>query len=133
MEQVNSVLDEIEADDVPMLMVCNKIDALEDMPPRIDRNQDGEPIRVWLSARTGEGLDLLRQALRERLGQDLINYQLQLPPAWGGLRSQLFRQGAVVSEQWTDAGDWLLDIRMPLSAWNQMIKANRKEIEGFIV
>ena len=52
-EQVQSVLKEIEADDVPQLLVYNKIDALDDVAPRIDRNDEGQPIRVWLSARTG--------------------------------------------------------------------------------
>lgn len=62
---VNEVLAQIEADDVPQLIVYNKIDKLDDIPPRIERNADGQIERIWLSAQTGEGLDLLRQALQE--------------------------------------------------------------------
>lgn len=62
---VNEVLGQIEADEVPQLIVYNKIDKLDDMPPRIERNADGQIERIWLSAQTGEGLDLLRQALQE--------------------------------------------------------------------
>jgi GTP-binding protein HflX len=62
---VNEVLAQIEADDVPQLIVYNKIDKLDDMPPRIERNADGQIERIWLSAQTGEGLELLRQALQE--------------------------------------------------------------------
>jgi len=62
---VNEVLAQIEADEVPQLIVYNKIDKLEDMAPRLERNADGQIERIWLSAQTGEGLDLLRQALQE--------------------------------------------------------------------
>jgi GTP-binding protein HflX len=62
---VNEVLAQIEADEVPQLIVYNKIDKLDDMQPRVERNADGQIERIWLSAQTGEGLDLLRQALQE--------------------------------------------------------------------
>lgn len=65
MTHVNDVLHQIDADEVPQVIVCNKIDKLEDHKPRIDRDQDGLITRVWLSAQTGEGLDLLRQVLQE--------------------------------------------------------------------
>jgi GTP-binding protein HflX len=35
------------------------------MQPKLDRDQEGNITRVWLSARTGKGIDLLRQALQE--------------------------------------------------------------------
>ncbi len=62
---VDKVLAQIKASDVPQLIICNKIDKLADHVPRIDRNEDGKVICVWLSAQTGEGLDLLRQVLQE--------------------------------------------------------------------
>jgi GTP-binding protein HflX len=65
MHHVNDVLQQIEADEVPQLIVYNKIDKLEGMEPRVERNADGDIERIWLSARTGEGLELLRQALQE--------------------------------------------------------------------
>ena len=72
MSHVNDVLQKIGADEVPQLIVCNKIDQLEDHPARIDRDQEGRIIRVWLSAKTGEGLDLLRQALQEYFPEDVV-------------------------------------------------------------
>ncbi|BFO07826.1 hypothetical protein GGER_03360 [Serratia rubidaea] len=66
-EAVNSVLTEIESDEIPTLLVMNKIDMLDDFVPRIDRNDENLPIRVWLSAVSGEGIPLLYQALTERL------------------------------------------------------------------
>ncbi len=63
-EQVNRVLGEIDAQDVPQLLVLNKID-LAGLEPGIDRNEEGRIRRVSVSAMTGAGLDLLRQAIAE--------------------------------------------------------------------
>jgi GTP-binding protein HflX len=66
-EQVNQVLGDIDAGEVRQIQVYNKIDLLEACAPRIDRDAQGRATRVWLSAITGEGLDLLRQVLLEEL------------------------------------------------------------------
>ena len=65
--QVNEVLAEIGAADLPQVLVFNKIDRIEGGAPRLDRPAEGPP-RVWLSARDGVGLDLLRDAIGEVLG-----------------------------------------------------------------
>jgi GTP-binding protein HflX len=65
MSHVNEVLHEINADEVRQVIVCNKIDKLENHQARVDRNENGEIWRVWLSAQSGEGIDLLRQTLQE--------------------------------------------------------------------
>ena len=62
--EVGKVLEEIEADRVPQLIVWNKID-LTEAGPGIERDEYGKISRVRVSARTGEGLDLLRAALAE--------------------------------------------------------------------
>lgn len=77
---VNEVLAEIEADEIPVLLVMNKIDMLDGFVPRIDRNEENVPVRVWLSAQTGDGISLLFQALTERLSGDIAHYSLSLPP-----------------------------------------------------
>ena len=76
MEHVNDVLHEIEADEVPQVIVCTKIDQTDDHEARIDRGQDGKIWRVWLSAHSGEGLDLLRQVLQEYFPEQL-QYMLE--------------------------------------------------------
>ena len=101
-EHVNGVLNEIEADDVPQLEVYNKIDLIADAEPHIDYDQAGRPIRVWLSARTGAGLDLLLQAVEEHLRQDWLTVSLRLPPEEGRLRALLFERNLVEHEE-TDA------------------------------
>ena len=53
-EQVNEVLKEIEADTIECLLVYNKIDVFEGKSASIERDSQGQPIRVWLSAQTGK-------------------------------------------------------------------------------
>mgnify|MGYP000970681917 FL=1 len=110
--QVNNVLHEIGADEVPTLEVYNKIDGLEGVEPRIDRDDQGVPVRVWLSARTGVGTDLLVQALRERLANDMFHEVVELDHSQGQFRAMLFAQNAVVDEQFTDEGRIRLEVRL---------------------
>ncbi|BAN35612.1 GTP-binding proten HflX [Sulfuricella denitrificans skB26] len=63
-EEVNKVLAEIGADHIPQLMVLNKID-VNGLAPGVERDEYGRISRIWVSARTGEGFDLLREALAE--------------------------------------------------------------------
>lgn len=63
-EEVNKVLAEIGADHIPQLMVLNKID-VNGLAPGLERDEYGRIVRIWVSARTGEGFDLLREALAE--------------------------------------------------------------------
>ncbi|MDP3715597.1 MAG: GTPase HflX, partial [Burkholderiales bacterium] len=62
---VNGVLSEIGADRVPQIMVFNKIDRTV-LPPRAERDEYARISRVWLSALTGDGIDLLRTAISEQ-------------------------------------------------------------------
>ena len=62
--EVNKVLAEIEADETPQIVVYNKIDATR-MQAGVERDQYGRISRVFVSARSGAGLDLLRGAVTE--------------------------------------------------------------------
>ena len=119
--QVHDVLSEIGADQIPRLEVFNKLDLLE-QSPRIDRNADGRPERVWLSAATGEGVDLLLQAVSELIGQDMVNEELELTPEQGSLRAALYRLGAVEAENYSDDGVAHLQVRLPRADWNRLMK-----------
>ncbi|MBA6341448.1 GTPase HflX [Colwellia sp. MB02u-10] len=131
-EQVEEVLKEIEAGDVPQLLICNKIDQLDDVEPRIDRDDQGLPIRVWLSAQKGIGIELLFQALSERLGKKIIKHLLRLPPSAGKLRGQLYQLNCITDEHYDEEGNCLLDIKLPVREWNQLLKQDEAEIEHFI-
>lgn len=71
MKHVDDVLQQIGADVLPQLIIYNKIDRLENVQPKIERDQNGKIRRIWLSAQTGEGLDLLRMALQEYFPEQL--------------------------------------------------------------
>lgn len=108
--QVNEVLHSIDAGDVPQIEVFNKIDLIDGAEPHIDRDALGNPVRVHLSAVTGEGLQLLLQALTERLQGERVHRQLCLPPSAGRLRARFYEMGVVVSETLHQNGDCLLEI-----------------------
>ncbi|REC94430.1 ribosome rescue GTPase HflX [Kushneria indalinina] len=111
-EQVNAVLDEIGAGEVPRLLVMNKTDLLG-MSPRLERSASEEVNTVWLSARESTGFDLLEQALSERLATDLVETSVMLEPSQGWLRAQLFSHDAVQEESFDDEGRTHLKIRLP--------------------
>ncbi len=121
--QVQDVLAEIGAEQIPQLEVFNKLDLLEQIPrPRIDRDQEGRPQRVWLSAATGEGCDLLRQAIAELVGEDMVTEELTLEPDQGRLRAALHRLGAVETEDYDEYGVAHLSVRLPRADWNRLMK-----------
>ena len=122
MQQVNLVLQAIEAEDRPQLVVFNKIDLLEGMSPRIDRDEAGIPIRVWVSALTGEGLDLLNEAMAERVNTDMINHTLALPAAAGKLHARLFEAGSVNQDKFQENGGWLMQVTLRRADWDSLVK-----------
>jgi GTP-binding protein HflX len=117
--EVELVLDEIGAGDIPQLIVFNKIDLLE-REPRMTRDSEGRPDSVSVSAKTGAGLDLLRDAIGERLAGNFFNGCVELTPAHGKLRAALYAMGAVKSEDWLEAGGSELDIHLPESDWTRL-------------
>ena len=131
-EQVLAVLEEIGAAEIPLLEVYNKLDLLEGIDPHIQRDAAGRPERVWLSARDGRGLDLLRQAVAELLGDDLFVGTLHVPQHLGRLRAQLFAAGAVQGEAHDESGDMLLAIRVLRSELNRLISREGLEPAEFI-
>ena len=117
--EVESVLAEIGASEVPQLRIYNKIDLLE-QAPRLMRDERGKPQAVYLSARENKGLDLLEQALRELLQSGIFEGDVELAPAQGKLRAALFDMGAVTAEAFTDTGCSVLSIRLPEKEWQRL-------------
>ncbi len=132
MRQVQLVLTEIDAAEVPQLLVFNKIDQLAQQP-RIEYNEQGLPAAVWLSALTGAGLDLLQQALIERLSQQYLHLQLCLPPHYSQLRAQLFALQAVQHEQYLEDGSYQLQLKLAAAQWARLLKQYGQPLENYIV
>jgi GTP-binding protein HflX len=119
--EVNAVLEEIGAAHIPQLFVYNKVDLLEDVAPRIDRNEAGHPESVWVSALTGQGIDLLVSALAEWIGRDLVTQTLCLTLQQGKLRAAFYEKGVIVSEQEEPQGGWIITVRMPRRDFEKMM------------
>ncbi|KRG69841.1 ribosome rescue GTPase HflX [Pseudoxanthomonas dokdonensis] len=111
--QVDEVLQEIGAGDIPQILVFNKIDRIEGAQPRRDQPSEGRE-RVWLSARDNLGLDLLQAVLAERLGMQRVRGALHLPSRAARLHARLHALGAIRAESHNDEG-WQLDIDMALA------------------
>jgi GTPase len=119
-EHVVAVLEEIGVAEIPRLDVYNKIDLLDDAAPRIDRDESGRPLRVWVSARQQAGFDLLLQAIGELLSGDLVRGDVVLGNGMGRLRARLYEAGAVVAESHLEDGRAVLSIKMPASDFNRL-------------
>jgi GTP-binding protein HflX len=110
--QVNGVLAEIGADQIPQVLVYNKIDRLE-IAPRVDRDADGRALAVWISAAQRTGLDLLETTIAERLSRRARRARLKMPASAGALRSRLYAAGAVRTEAPSEDGSFDLGVELP--------------------
>lgn len=108
-ETVDSVLDEIGAGELPRLHVYNKID-LTSLEPRVEHDEQRRAHRVWVSAHGGDGLPLLLDAIRERVGEGRIRTEVKLPARMQKLRASLYDLGAIRSERVGDDGSSRLQL-----------------------
>jgi GTP-binding protein HflX len=105
---------------------------LEGVEPQIQRDADGKPLRVWVSARDGRGLELVKQAVAELLGDDLFVGTLRMGQKLGRLRAQFFAIGAVQSEAHDEEGGSLLAVRIPRVELNRLVSREGMEPAEFI-
>ncbi len=121
---VNGVLNDIGAEEQPQLQVLNKVD-LTDGEARIERDADGKPVRVWLSAVTGDGMELLYRAMAERLSEGRVEKWLTVPPAVAGrLRSGLYESGEVLAEKTDAKGNLLLRVSLSRQHFERLLRHN---------
>ncbi len=110
-EQVNLVIEQIGATDVPQIQVFNKIDKNQDIVARADQFNGATP-RVWLSARTGEGVEELKSTLNRCLIPSRQIHVLHIPASASKLRASLFQSGVVCEEHLDDFGTWIMHINL---------------------
>ena len=119
--QVNAVLAEIGAGELPQLLVYNKIDRLG-LEPRIERDAHGQISQVWISAEQERGIDLLAAAIAERLDLCAQRAWLQLVPGAGALRARLFAAGAVREERTGEDGTMQLLVELPAKPLDELAR-----------
>lgn len=134
--EVQAVLSEIGADEVPQLQVYNKIDLIADAEPRIDLDESGKPRRIWLSANTGAGIELLLQVLTQLQGKGSPTAEdnqvqravLLIPTSEGKLRAQLYERRVVITEKISASGDWCLEVELPVMEINQLVAGEQCQL-----
>jgi GTPase len=110
---VEEVLAEIGAAGVPQIQVFNKIDLLAEAAPQVERDAQGRVRRVWLSAATGDGIELLIAAVAEHFRGEQAHRWVTLGPRDGWLRAWFFEHGQVLSDEATTEGGWDLEVMVP--------------------
>jgi len=118
-EQVDQVLREIGAGEIPQLRVYNKIDRIA-ATVQLERDAHGRAAAVWISAAAQAGLDRLREAIAERLALQVQRLWLHLPAGAGALRAKLFAADVVRDERTLEDGalELLVDLPGPeLVSW----------------
>ena len=110
--QVDEVLREIGARDIPQIILYNKVDRLQSRP-RVDRDADGRIEAVWISAEQRLGMDLVADAIAERLARFVRRASIRVPAGAGALRSRLYAAKAVRGERSADDGTIELQVELP--------------------
>ena len=110
-DEVNRVLAEIGAADLPQILVFNKIDRIQ-TPARVERDESGRVSHVWLSAAQADGLDLLRASVTERIARVALRATLRLPVSGGEIRARLYAANLVLAERIADDGAFEIDTEL---------------------
>ena len=111
-EQVEDIIEQIDAQNIPSIIVMNKIDEIGDFSPRVDKDNDGNIYRVWLSAHSGEGIDLIYNALSQSLSGMMTCARIQLDVQSAFIRSEIHKIGFIEKEIMNEFGQWLLEINV---------------------
>lgn len=119
---VDEVLVEIKANEIPILLVYNKIDQLEGVEPHIEYDEENKPNAVYISASSGKGIDLLFDAIRQRLKNEILSLSLTLAAYAGKLRHYLYQLDCIRKEDINEQGEFLLEIQIDKVEWLKLVK-----------
>ncbi|WP_127470816.1 ribosome rescue GTPase HflX [Thiomicrorhabdus aquaedulcis] len=121
MQDVYEVIKEVGADGVPQLLVFNKIDALEPaVEPKVDFNEDGVPQRVWISAKSGSGIDLLMNSVASFFKGTFFTVSITLSMQAAKKRSELYSLGTILEEGFDEFGNSLFKMTLTAQEWDSI-------------
>jgi GTP-binding protein HflX len=126
-EQVAKVLAQIGAAHLPIIQVYNKADILH-VEARLDRSDTGMPFRVWLSAVTGAGVELLLASIAEYLHRDVVRGTVRLTVSQARLRALLYRSADVRGERFLEDGGCEMDVEMDRAGFAQLQRAEDLDV-----
>ncbi len=110
--QVEEVLVEIGAGQIPRIQIYNKLDLVENASARLECDGEGKIAKIWLSAITGEGIDLLDQAIIERLSGEIKRHAIQLSSSEGALRARVYEFAKVLKDEADETGGWTMQVEL---------------------
>ena len=119
-EAVEKVLKEIGTE-VPILRVYNKIDQSGE-DAKIIYAKPHQPDRVYVSAHSSQGLNLLKQAVQECLMGQIQSFDVVLKPEYGKLRTQLYALNVIQAERYDELGHLILRVNMAPHKLEQLIR-----------
>jgi len=118
---VETVLESIGADKIPVVRVFNKIDRTG-QEVRLLRDDRGKPSSLSISAVRGDGIADLKEAIGELLSSERINRWIELGGRDARLRAQLFELGVVSEERIAENGSWMLHVDLPLETAERLAR-----------
>ena len=128
-EDVDEVLAQIGASERQIIQVYNKADILG-VAPRVDRAEDGMPARVWLSAATGQGTDILFDVITDALHKDIVCGTVRLGVSQARLRALLYERATVVDERVMKDGSWELDVEIDRRGYQDLTQRENLQISS---
>lgn len=121
--EVYKVFRDLNIEGVPIIEVYNKIDQ-SGHPPDWQKGHQEIPDKVWISAHSNIGIDLLLKAIEERLHRTHLSLTFSLPMTEARLRARFFELEAVRNEQIDDRGQWQIEVELPIEKWRQLAKSH---------
>ncbi|MCH8227368.1 MAG: GTPase HflX [Proteobacteria bacterium] len=118
---VETVLESIGADKIPVIRVFNKIDR-SGQKVTLRRDDRGRPSSLSVSALSGDGITQVKEAISDMLASGRINRWIELQGSDARLRAQLFELGVVSEERIADNGSWVLHIDMPMETAERLAR-----------
>ena len=115
--QVEDVLEEIGASEVETVRVYNKADRASEDRKRVEGT---ESAKLWVSARTGAGMEALKRTIRERVAGHSVYGQLKLGPEQSRIRAKLFDWQAIRHEEPDESGGWTIDVELTTRRWREL-------------
>ena len=129
-DEVNQVIEMIGASNVSQIEVYNKIDEHLALEKRVEISENHKSTRIWLSSKTGEGVDLLLSAIKGHLSQNKTPHFINVPISAGQLRAKLFDIGAVKRENVDNMGGWLMEVELEEFKLHKLCKEANLDISN---
>lgn len=130
-DQVNHVIKEIGAEQVPQIEIYNKID-LAGQLPRIEPSDGTNPVRIFISAQQNLGIDLLLEYLGNYFATQVFTGTIHLEAKYAKLRAQLYQEEAIQSETINDLGDYVLTLKIDQSLFDKLLLESQLKLEDIL-